>query len=65
MSPLIEMAMLNKVHEALLLLVEAKLIPDSERTRLIRKFMDDRPDFTKAVQESFNKAEARTLATTK
>lgn len=51
---LAEYANLATLHDALGVLVGYKVISDDDRIRLTRKFMDDRPEFRKAVEAAMN-----------
>jgi hypothetical protein len=61
MNPLLEMARLNKVNEALEILVKAKLLDQVERIRLTRKYLNDRPEFKSAIQESVNRSDRKII----
>lgn len=47
-----EYARLAQAHEALDMLVALKLITSDDRMRLMRKFLDDRPEFKQHVAEA-------------
>lgn len=51
---LAEYANLSELHDALSVLVHFKLVTHDEQIAFTRKFMADRPEFRKAVEEAMN-----------
>jgi len=52
MNAMTEYARLAEAHKALDTLVSLRLLTQDESVRLMRKFIDDRPEFKKHVAEA-------------